>query len=204
MRIHRLAVVVAMALLSPGCASTLIRDAWHNPEAKPTAYKNVLTLALAEPATNRRLIEDALVAHISRGSDVRAVAAYTVLADADVKDEAKIRAAIAQTNADGLVVMRMVGSQTETTYVPGHTYSVPVMYRRWWGYYRTVVPMVSTPGYFRNDEKVRLETTVFSVADEMLVWAGMSETTNPSSISALTAEAATAVVKDMRKRRLIR
>jgi hypothetical protein len=204
MRILKPAAVILSTLLAFGCASTLVRNAWRNPEAKPVSYKNVLALAIADQASNRRVMEDALVAHISSGSRARAVAAYSLLPDADVKDEARIRAAIAQAGADGLVVMRMVARDKETTYVPGQVYAVPVAYRGWWGYYRRVVPMSYAPGHYRTDEKVSLETMVFTVADEMLVWAGMSETTNPDSISTLTREVATAVTKDMQRRRLLR
>lgn len=197
------AALAALTLLAMGCATTMIKTAWHNPEAKQPAYTKVLALAIADQSSNRRVMEDALTVEVAMHGQVRTVPAYTVLPDADIKDEAKIRAAIAKAGADGLVVMRMVSTEKERTYVPGQVYSAPVVYRSWSGYYRVVMPMSYSPSYYRTDEKVRLETMVFTVKDEMLVWAGMSETSNPASITALTQEVAGAVAKDMQKRGLI-
>lgn len=204
MRILNIIVTTTLALLAFSCTNTMIKTAWHNPEVKALTYRKVLALAIADQATHRRVMEDTLVADIASVGQVQSVAAHSVLADADIKDEAKIKAAIAKVGADGLVVMRMVGSSQEKTYVKGQVFHAPVVHRTWWGYYRTVVPVSYTPGYYRTDEKVRLETMVFSVADEKLVWAGTSETMNPSSITELTREVAAAVVKDMGTRGLLR
>jgi len=58
-------------------------------------------------------------------------------------------------------------------------------------------------GEIRTDTIVSVETLVYSMKQNKLVWAGQSKTTNPSKIDAFVKEIADAVAKEMKKQGLI-
>ena len=56
----------------------------------------------------------------------------------------------------------------------------------------------------RTDTIVSVETLVFSLEQDKLVWAGMSETTNPDKVASFIDELVKGVAAELRKQKLIR
>ena len=92
------------------------------------------------------------------------------------ENEAKVREQIAASGVDGVVVMRLVYDENEVTYNAG-TYPGP--YYSFWGYYGWAYPIAYQPGYLQTDRLVGIETNVYDVETEKLVWSGLSRTKNP-------------------------
>jgi hypothetical protein len=59
--------------------------------------------------------------------------------------------------------------------------------------------MAYDPGYLRTDRVVLVETLVYSLAQDKLLWAGKSKTTNPENLQKFISELADAAAKEMRK-----
>jgi hypothetical protein len=59
--------------------------------------------------------------------------------------------------------------------------------------------MAYDPGYLRTDTVVMVETLVYSVSQDKLLWAGQSKTTNPSNIQDFIKDLSDAAAKEMRK-----
>ena len=60
------------------------------------------------------------------------------------------------------------------------------------------------PGYVRDERIVSLETLIFSVPKNALVWAGLSTTDNPKDARSAITEVVKEAVKEMRKQGLAR
>ncbi len=58
-------------------------------------------------------------------------------------------------------------------------------------------------GYLQTATVVSVETLVFSVRQDKLLWAGMSDTVNPSRADEFVAELAEGVVSEMKKAGLL-
>ena len=56
----------------------------------------------------------------------------------------------------------------------------------------------------RDDTVVVIENLIFSVPQNKLLWAGVSETTNPKNAGALVKDLVKETIKEMRKEKLIR
>jgi hypothetical protein len=69
----------------------------------------------------------------------------------------------------------------QRTYVPGQAYAVPGSYSRWGSYYGHAY----SPGYVVEDEYVYIETNLYDVATEKLIWSTQSETIILASDQAL-------------------
>lgn len=60
------------------------------------------------------------------------------------------------------------------------------------------------PGITREDEVVVVETLVFSVPQNKLLWAGVTETTNPKNATQVIKDVVAATVREMEKQGLVR
>jgi hypothetical protein len=188
---------LVVALVAGACATTQIKDAWRNPEAGPIHFQKVVALAITDDTALRRTIEDELVRAAARGN---VVAAYTFIPDDEIRNVEKLKLRVADGGFDGAVVFRLVGSDRLQTWVPSG-YGTP--YYTLWGNYGYAWPSAVGTGTVRTDTYVTVETRVYSVANEQLVWAGRSETLNPQTTQDLVKGVVDAVAAALRKDGLI-
>ena len=64
--------------------------------------------------------------------------------------------------------------------------------------------MLFRSGYVRNERIVSLETLIFSVPKNALVWAGLSDTENPKDGRKVVEEVVKEAVSEMRKQGLVK
>ena len=193
------ALLATLALA--GCASTGFQSTWRNPEAQPIRAEGerVAAVVMAKNEANRRAAEDALAREITAQGAI-GVAMYTVAPD--VANEAAARAALEKAGFAGVVVMRPVGSQQEIT-ATSTMYAGPSYAGYWGGYYGYGwgAPWGGTE--IRTDTLVSVETLVYSLKQNRLVWGGQSQTTNPSNVESFVREVANSVAKELRREGLI-
>jgi hypothetical protein len=215
MTVRRIASIAvgAAAIALASCATTTFHATWKNPEAQPVklAGAKVAAVVVTPNESTRRAAEDALVRELdARGA--RGVASYSFLSTESFKekDRDKSRAAarghFETAGVDGAVVMRVVSANQEVSYSPGMAYTPGVWgspyYGSFWGYYGGW-GMAYDPGYLRTDTIVAVETTVYSLRQDKILWGGMSETMNPEKAEAFMKELADGVAKEMTKAGLI-
>jgi len=191
-------LAVAM-LLSLSCATTTFQSTWKSPTARPLrlAGRKVAAVFVNRDPALRRRAEDAMAREISaRGA--RGIPAYTVLSDSEIRDQEGAKAKFEQLGFSGAVVMRIVGSETQYTYESAF-WVHPHYHHFWGGYWGWGWGTVWEPAYLREDRIVKVETLVYSLEQDQLVWAGVSRTFNPSEIEGFISELSAAVSKKMAK-----
>jgi hypothetical protein len=181
-----------------GCAATGLVSSWKAPDAEPFQLRGekVAAVVMASDQSTRRAGEDALARELSaRGA--QGIPMYTLLGDAD-PDEAKARAAAAQAGIVGVVVLRPVRIDKELSSTPA-TYSGPMYGGFWGGYYGLgwAAPMSLHGGEIRTDTIVLIETLVYSLLENKLVWGGQSKTRNPSNLDRLIEDTAKQVADEL-------
>lgn len=193
------AAVVAAATLG-GCASTVLSSTWRNPEAQPLRAEGsrVAALVMSNNEATRRAAEDALAREIT-AQGAQGVPMYTI---ASTTDEAAARAALEKQGFAAVVVMRPVGSQQRVTATPT-MYAGPTYAGFWGGYYGYGwgAPWGGTD--IRTDTIVAVETLVYSLQQNKLVWGGQSNTTNPTNVDGFVHDVAAAATRELRKQGLI-
>ena len=166
---------------------------WVYPETGPLQFEKVMALVLVQDKFVRQSGDEEMVRQIKQAD---AIASYTVLSDRELANEAQLREVVAASGVDGVIVMRPVYDQQEVSYVPG---SYPAPYYSFYGYYSWAYPVVYSPGYYRSDRLVGVETTIYDAETGKLVWSGVSQTSNPKDVKKLVAATAKAVRKVMKK-----
>jgi len=196
MRVRTVLLALATGGALSACApATNLTAVWAAPQIAPIKFKKILVAAQTPDQPRRRAIESYLVKHIDN-----ATASYDVLTDDEARNAAAAKAKIVAGGFDGAVVVRFVGSQQTMTYVPGVQYWGSAPYGSMWGYWGYGWGAVYDPGYLQADTVVTLESNVYSVAREDLLWSSRSETISPSSIETLMESVLEKTVREMKKR----
>ena len=108
-------------------------------------------------------------------------------------DSATVVQKVRDTGADLVMVSRLLNVNQVQTYVPGTT----AFYGGYYGYYAGGMAVMSTPGYYETDTQYELETNVFDIKTEKLVWSGASQTVDPSTASDMANSVANAIVTNL-------
>jgi hypothetical protein len=199
---HGILVVLVAASLT-ACATTSFTSSWKAPDAQPIgslAGQKVIAVAVTKNQAMRRSAEDTLAGVLS-ASGAQGVPSYSIIGD-DV-DEAKAKAAIEKSGAAAVVVMRPVAKEKELS-ATSTMYMGPSYGGYWGGYYGYGWGGAWGGGVdIRTDTIVVVETLVYSLKQNKLIWAGQSKTTNPSKLDAFVKEVAAGAGKEMKKAGLL-
>ncbi len=193
--------VVLVAAGLTACATTTFNSSWKAPDAQPIGSltgQKVVAVAVAKNTAVRRSAEDALVGVIN-ANGAQGIPSYSIISDDAVGDEARAKAAIEKTGAVAVVVMRPVAKEKEISSTPSTMYMGPRYGGYWGGYYGYGWGGAWGGTEIRTDTIVIVETLVYSLKQNKLVWAGESKTTNPSKIDAFVKEVAAGAGKEMKK-----
>jgi hypothetical protein len=186
-----------LALVLCACVpTTTFTSTWKAPDAQAISPvgKTVAALFVTRDEGKRRAAEDILAADLTaRGA--QGVASYTLVPNAQRGDVETVKAKLKQAGVQGVVVMRVVGRDQQITYRPG--YVMPVYYGGFGPYWGYGWGAVYDPGYLRTDTYVSVETLIYSLSSDKLLWAGTSRTSNPSNLDRLVQEVADAAAKQM-------
>jgi len=203
---HRLAPALALA----ACLGTMLAAAprftstWKAPEAAGVSFaaRKVAALVISQDENLRVSSEEALVRELVAIGIKDAVAAYRLVPREELKDAAKAKPWFERAGVEGVVTLRLVRAETEQVYTP--SYWASPYYTSLWGYYGYGWGVAYEFGSSREDTVVVIENLVFSVSKDKLLWAGVSETTNPKNAGTLIKDLVKETIKEMRKEKLIR
>lgn len=176
---YALALLAGLSLA--GCSSTRLVTKWHDPQIERLAFTKVVALALAPQESMRRNAENALCREIR---SVPCTAAYRAVPEGQMQDIPAMKAEVQRAGFDGAVVFRVVAMDEQVTYVP------PTYGPTFWGFYAYAYPRNYAPGYSRTDTLVRVETSIYSLRQDRLLWVATTDTVNPESVAGLVEDIA--------------
>lgn len=196
------AIAVLLAGVTLAAASTKFKSTWKAPGLEPVSFagKKVVALVISDDDSLRVSSEEGLASELTdRG--LNGVPSYRIIPKEEVKDPDKARGWFERAQAEGVVAMRLVDARKVQTYTPA-TWTGPY-YGSLWGYYgygwgsgMYIPPRVD------EDALVTIETLIFSVPQNKLLWAAVSETKNPKSARQLLADLVKTTAKELQKQGL--
>jgi len=136
-----------------------------------------------------------------RGVDCEA--GHLVLPAKLAGDRVKSMERLKQRGIGAAILMRLVGDEERITYSPGMGWYTQPWYPSFSGYWSYSWSAVYDPGYTWKDRIVTLETVIYSIENDGLIWAGRSETANPKDIRKFVKDLIDATGKELRKAGLI-
>jgi hypothetical protein len=203
------ALVAAGALAVSACGATTFNTTWKNPDAQMIHVQpgeKILAMVISQNESVRRGAEAALASELSRNGAV-GVPAYTVIPDDAVQDQSKAKPYIDKSGASYAVIMRATGREKEVSSTP----TMGGYYGPGWGGYGGFYGGFYGYGWggawggsqIRTDTIVFVETLVYDLKSDKMVWAGQSETLNPSKADGMVKELVDEAANEMRKQGLL-
>jgi hypothetical protein len=182
-------------------AGTKYKTTWRAADAGQLSFagKKVAALVISSDESLRMSSEEALVRELTaRG--LQGVAAYRLVPREELRKADTARPWFERASIEGLVVVRPIELEDKRTYTPD-LWATPY-YGTLWGYYGYGWGSVSTSGYVGQETVLTVETMIYSVPRDRLLWAGVSETKNPSSVQKVVAELVRSAAQELKKQGL--
>jgi hypothetical protein len=195
-----------VALGAAGCAtSTGFQSTWRNPEISAVRLEGqkVIALVISTQETTRRSAEDQVAAQITaRGA--QGIASWTILPTADMQNEERARAALTKAGAVAVVSMEIVDRIREASRSPNFHMTMSHSSRgSFWGNYRWAWGNTWHSGP-PPTTTVWVETLLYSLEPDKLLWGGRSRTVNPSDVNDVFAEVAVAAAREIDRAGLVK
>ena len=198
LRSHPALLLGPTLLCLSACATTTFTSTWKAPDGQAIspAGKTVAAVFVSDDERTRHTAEDALANElIARGA--HGVPGYTLLPNEIGRDAENTFARLKEAGANEVVVMRVVGADR-----------------------RHAISQIGVSGFAADEEPgvgnwvrvinvkdsalvVSVETLVYSLNRDELLWSSTSRTTNPQDIAHLVNEVANASAKEMIKQELL-
>ncbi|WP_396171251.1 hypothetical protein [Flavobacterium sp.] len=198
-------IVVVLASCSSG---TSIVSSWRDPDTSNanTEYKKIMVVALVKNEATRRITENRIT---SIGPKFHSSYALMNGTSLDLTKDQKLKI-LKDENFDAVVTMRLVDTVKETNYVPGTNTSMYYggyggmyggygAYGGFGGWYGMYSPIYYDPGYYQETSSYLIETNVFSLKSDKLIWTGTTKSTTGSDIGLLVDSVIATVMQEMKK-----
>jgi hypothetical protein len=190
-------LVAGAALIGlAACSATRLSDVWSDPGYKGGPLRQVAVFVLGTDVAVRRLVEDEFVRRLPMNT--RGIGGSGIVPVADQGDVEKVRNRIRAGGFDGAIIGRLVGVEGPRPWAPGSLQQVPVSYRTLANYYVDTYQQTERSG-FRGPTVVRVQTNVYAVASETLIWSAASQTFNPAETRDVASDLAKVVVEQLQR-----
>jgi hypothetical protein len=201
MRSGWIALFVVLSAAAVLTAPKLV-DVWKSPEVTRLDFKGrkVAALVITSSQSLQMSGEEALVRELTaRG--VNGVATYRIVPGPELKSAETARSWYMRMKVDGVVALRPVRRETVRESSPVAWSSG--YYQSFWGYYDYGWNNIAVIRSERDTTMITVETLVYDLTRNQLVWAANSETRDPGTLQEFVKDLVAVVVREMKKQRLV-
>jgi hypothetical protein len=197
------AVVLLLAVSVMAFGGMKFVKTWKNPEAQPSNWqgKKVAVFARTLLVNNREPAQKALMRELTQRG-MQAVRGDSLITPAMEKDLDAVKRTLAEAGITGVVIMHLVDYKDETV-VAGPQYMAP-NYSSFSSYWNSGMGINYIPGDISTKTTVMVESLVYSIEQDKLLWAGTSKVVNPKEVDTVIIKLADAVGSEVRKAGLVK
>ena len=187
---------IIIIMLTISCTSTRITSSWRDPKrhVHMEELNKVLIIALIENETNRYKAEHQIVKYL----EGKGVVSHDYLdANMNGKSEEEIMRKIRNDGFDGIVLMYLLDVDKERIYMPDEINYNQNSSVNFGEYYLKNHQRYLKEGSYITTKTYILETVIFSLKDNTIIWSGITKTFEPSGIKRMTKEISKVIYKQM-------
>jgi hypothetical protein len=197
-------MVMAVAAVVVVAADPKFLSVWKSPDVSRLSFagKKVAALVITDDQSLQMSGEEALTRELTaRG--VTGVATYRIAPREELKTADKAKVWFERAAIEGVVALRPVHREIERSRSP--VVWASGYYQSYWGYYDYGYSSISVAPVSREITTMRVivETLVFDLKNDRLVWAATSAAENPETLQSFVKELVSAAVKEMKKMKLV-
>jgi len=199
-----------VALLLAACTSTKeSTGVWVNKDKiQGKSFSKIFIVVMSADPEARSTVENDLArVAISRGHEV--VKSIDMI-PASVKDpklptKDEVVAKVKESGCDGVFVASLLKKEESIGYTSGTTaYSIQPYQTYYTGYYTYWYPSVSTPSYYDHEKTYVMQSNLYEVASEEIMWSVQSKVFSPETIKKFSQAYTSTLVKQLEKGNLIK
>jgi len=194
-------LVIALMALTTISAAVKFTSTFKSLDASSVslAGKKVAALVISGDESLRMSGEESLARELTaRGME--GIPTYRIAPKEELTRAETARPWFERANVAAVVAIRPVSADTRQTYTPS-TWVNPY-YGSLWGYYGYGWGSVYIPGAMEKETVVVVETTIYDVPRNQLLWAAATETKNPRDMRGFVEELVKKTASEMQKQGL--
>jgi hypothetical protein len=194
-------VLFTMIAVSVAAAPKFL-SVWKSPDVSRLNFagKKVAALVITDDQPLQMSGEEALVRELNdRG--VSGLATYRIVPREELKSAERAKGFFERAGVEGVVALRPVSRDREQVYSP--VVWVSGYYPSFWGYYGYGWSSAYVAPTGRTTTTIVVETLVYNVTTDKLMWAATSETRDPKTLQDFVKDLVKGAVGEMRKMKLV-
>ncbi|GJM28660.1 MAG: hypothetical protein DHS20C17_12950 [Cyclobacteriaceae bacterium] len=184
--------ICAWMMLISSCRSTELIGSWAREDTEPKKFKEIGVVVLTPNMSGRSIVE-VDIATVLHQKGIKGTPTFDIFPFAakrelfsDVEAEEmrqKIKERVEKFGFDGLLIVAILNQETETRYNQGSSFSFayPAYQYNYYGYYQYAYATIHTPGYYSTTTTYFLESNLYDVASEGLIWTAQTKTKKKAS-----------------------
>ena len=161
-----------------------------------------MVVGVSDKTDTRTMFED-LFAKKFEQNGVKAISSIALIPATQKLEKETIKAEAKKRGIETVFVTHLIGVKEKSVYHPPPVGSSPY-YGSFSSYYPNVYAYTHYPGYSTKHEYVRLESSLYEVATEKLIWSFQSDTIDPKSVNDVVDSLGKAVMKNLRNDQLLK
>lgn len=195
MRKDFIAAAVVLLVMHTACRSTQIASSWKaaGKQLRIDTLRKILVVAFFTTEAGSHKAEDEMAAFLKG----KGIVSYKYLNNMSKNSEDSVRQKIRMDDFDGAITMRLTDVDRELDYHPGVLTTYPAYYQSFTSYYYRTQTAFLTIGHFTPTTTYSVETNIYSLKENKIIWTSLTKTTNPGGVQQLTAEIAAVLYKKM-------
>ena len=203
--------LVALSILS--CTPTKeTTGVWVNKEkAQGKKFTKLFIIVISGDLEARSLMENDL-AEIATARGLQVVKSIDVmppsLKTAVKPTKEEIVAKVKESGCDGVFVASLLKKEEDVRYTPGSSAYAPTSYYTYtgnfFGYYNHFYPTVNTPGYYSKEKSYFMQSNLYDVATEDIMWSVQSVVFDPSNVAKFSKAYTKELVSQLKNEQLIK
>ncbi len=192
------------------CQTTKLVGSWKKPEAAPKQFNSLGVVVMSPNMSNRTLLETSVAGEL-RSKGIPATATFDIFPLAGKKNIVKeldidpeelkqmVKARVQRFEFDALLIIGVLDVQKESRYNQGSSFSFafPVYDYTYYGYYNYAYTTIHYPGYYTTNTTYFVESNLYDVESENLIWTGQTKTEDPQSVAKEAPDFARLIVNEM-------
>lgn len=203
---------MVLALVLASCAGQKSTGVWVNGDKIQGKSFTRLFIVVMSADIEARSVVEADLAKAATARGLSAVQSIDVIPPSLKEPAAPTREAIAaqvrSNGCDGVLIASLLKKEEDIRYTPGTTAYSVMPYYAWhgnlWGYYNHFYPRVYTPGYYEKDKVYFMQTNLYDVASEEIMWSVQSSIFNPTSLTRFSKSYTATLIKQLQKEGLLK
>jgi hypothetical protein len=193
--------LVSFVFMILSCAGTELTHTQVNETYSGKPVSDILVIAITGNEDSRRSFERQFVAQL-KSAGVEAISSEDAIpmpADLEMKKETILNA-VKQFENDAVIITHLIDKEEKEAFTRGGQ-----AHGSYYGFYhsRYTYSYARDPGYSSTSKSVRLETNLYDVKTEKLIWSGQSKTLSKDSKYHIMNDVIKVVINDLQKNKLI-